>query len=101
MIRTRAFVQTVLGICVAVPLAAQQPGSVTAPSAPKPAMAAAIAPIGIPIDRIVAVVGQKPILWSELMDAIFYLQGAGETIPQDSAGLMAYARDRLDDMINQ
>jgi peptidyl-prolyl cis-trans isomerase SurA len=101
MTRMRVLVRAVLCSCVAAPLAAQQPGSVTAPAAPKPAMSAALTPIGIPIDRIVAVVGQKPILWSEVMDAIYYLQGAGEKIPQDSAGLMAFARDRLSDMIDQ
>src|ERR1019366_1671580 len=102
MTGTRALVQTVLCIFVALPLAAQQPGSVSAPVAPKPAPPTGLAPIGIPIDRVVAIVGQKPILWSEIMDAIFYLQGAGAHIPQDSAGLMAYARDTvLSDMINQ
>jgi peptidyl-prolyl cis-trans isomerase SurA len=102
MTGTRALVQTVLCIFVALPLAAQQPGSVTAPVAPKPATSTGLVPIGIPIDRVVAIVGQKPILWSEIMDAIFYLQGAGAQIPQDSAGLMAYARDSvLSDMINQ
>ena len=102
MTGTRALVQTVLCIFVALPLAAQQPGSVTAPVAPKPATSTGLASIGIPIDRVVAIVGQKPILWSEVMDAIFYLQGAGVQIPQDSAGLMAYARDSvLSDMINQ
>src|ERR1019366_5053842 len=102
MTGTRALVQTVLCIFVALPLAAQQPGSVTAPVAPKPATSTGLASIGIPIDRVVAIVGQKPILWSEIMDAIFYLQGAGVQIPQDSAGLMAYARDSvLSDMINQ
>ena len=29
------------------------------------------------------------------MDAIFYLQGAGAQIPQDSAGLMAYLSDSV------
>jgi peptidyl-prolyl cis-trans isomerase SurA len=101
MTRTRALVRTILGLCVAAPLAAQQPGSVTAPVTPKPVMSAALTPIGIPVDRVVAIIGQKPILWSEIMDAIYYLQGAGEQVPQDSVGLMAYARDRLSDMIDQ
>jgi len=101
MTRSRALVRKLLCFCVAAPLAAQQPGSVMAPGAPKPAMSAALKPIGIPVDRIVALVGQKPILWSEVMDAIYYLQGAGEQIPQDSAGLMAFAHDRVSDMIDQ
>ncbi len=103
MTSTRGLLRTVLtGACVAVPLAAQQPGSVTSPAPAKAAVATAMTPIGIPIDRVVAVVGAKPILWSEIMDAIFYLQGSGAQIPKDSAGLMQYARDTvLNDMINQ
>lgn len=101
MTRTRALVRSILGICLAAPLAAQQPGSVTAPPAPKALTGAPLTPIGIPVDRVVAIVGQKPILWSEIMDAIYYLQGAGEQVPQDSIGLIAYARDRLSDMIDQ
>ena len=103
MISTGALVRTVLGLCVAAPLAAQQPGSVTAPAAPKPIVAPPLAPIGIMIDRIVGVVGQTPILLSDVVDAAYYLKGAGETVPEptDTAAFNAYLRDRLDDLINQ
>lgn len=101
MSTARALVRTILGICVAAPLAAQQPGSVTSPETPKAVTGAALKPIGIPLDRIVAVVGQRPILWSEVMDAIYYSKGAGETVPDDSTGFMQYFRDRLSDMIDQ
>jgi peptidyl-prolyl cis-trans isomerase SurA len=91
-------------MCVAGTLAAQQPGSVTAPIAPKPAMSAGLAPVGIMIDRIVAIVGQKPILLSEVMDAVFTLKGAGRSVPdpQDTARFNSYAKDSvLSDMIDQ
>lgn len=103
MISSGALVRTVLGLCVAAPLAAQQPGSVTAPAAPKPIVAPPLAPIGIMIDRIVGVVGQTPILLSDVVDAAYYLKGAGETVPEptDTAAFNAYLRDRLDDLINQ
>lgn len=103
MISTRAFVRTVLAVCAAVPLAAQQPGSVTAPSAVKPIVGAPLTPVGILVDRIVGVVGQTPILLSEVVDAAYYMKGAGEAVPEptDSAAFNAYLRDRLDDMINQ
>ncbi len=103
MVSTRALVRTVLGICLAAPLAAQQPGSVTAPSAAKPLVGAPLAPIGIILDRIVGVVGQTPILLSDVVDAAFYMKGAGDAVPEpsDTAAFTAYLRDRLDDMINQ
>ncbi|MGH7655626.1 MAG: foldase protein PrsA [Gemmatimonadaceae bacterium] len=102
MRRVRAVVGTVLGICAAS-LAAQQPGSVTAPAASKPFVAAPLKPIGIMIDRIVGVVGQTPILLSDVVDAAYYLKGAGEAVPDptDSVAFQAYLRDRLDDLINQ
>jgi peptidyl-prolyl cis-trans isomerase SurA len=103
MVSTRALVRIVLGICVAAPLAAQQPGSVTAPSAAKPVVGAPLQPIGIMIDRIVGVVGQTPILLSDVVDAAFYMKGQGEAVPEptDTTAFTAYLRDRLDDMINQ
>ncbi len=103
MVSTRALVRVVLGICLATPLAAQQPGSVTAPSATKPLVGAPLQPIGIMIDRIVGVVGQTPILLSDVVDAAFYMKGQGETVPEpsDTVAFTAYLRDRLDDMINQ
>jgi peptidyl-prolyl cis-trans isomerase SurA len=103
MKHTRAFVRTVLCICAAGPLAAQQPGSVTAPAAPKAAVAQPMAPIGLMIDRIVAVVGEKPILLSDLMDAIFTFRSAGRDVPdiRDTAAFNPYMRDRLNDMIDQ
>jgi peptidyl-prolyl cis-trans isomerase SurA len=103
MVSTRALVRTVLGICVAAPLAAQQPGSVTTPSAAKPLVGASLKPIGTVLDRIVAVVGQTPILMGDVFDAAFYMKGAGDVVPPstDSVAYDAYLRDRLDDLINQ
>ncbi|MFI5231663.1 MAG: peptidylprolyl isomerase [Gemmatimonadales bacterium] len=103
MISTGALVRTVLGLSVAATLAAQQPGSVTAPVAARPVVAAPLAPIGILLDRIVAVVGQTPILLGDVVDAALYLKGAGEAVPDptDSVAYEAYLRDRLDDLINQ
>jgi peptidyl-prolyl cis-trans isomerase SurA len=103
MKHTRTFVQAVLCICAVAPLAAQQPGSVTAPAAPKAAVSQPMVPVGYMIDRIVAVVGQKPILLSDLMDAIFTFKSAGRDVPdlRDTAAFNPYMRDRLSDMIDQ
>src|ERR1700722_19869834 len=101
MAHTRGLVLKALGFCAPLVLGAQQPGSVTAPAPPKPSTSPAPQPIGLPLDRVVAVVGQRPILWSEVEEAINYLQGRGEHIPDDTAGFHAYALDKLNDMIDQ
>ncbi|HEV8409997.1 MAG TPA: peptidylprolyl isomerase [Gemmatimonadaceae bacterium] len=104
MTRNRVIVRAALVLCIAAPLAAQQPGSVTAPAAPKAAVSAPMAPVGIMVDRIVALVGAKPILLSEVMDAIFTLKSAGHPIPDptDTAAFNLYARDTvLNDIIDQ
>jgi peptidyl-prolyl cis-trans isomerase SurA len=104
MTRNRVIVRAAFVFCIAAPLAAQQPGSVTAPAAPKAAVSAPMPAIGIMVDRIVAVVGQKPILLSEVMDAIFTLKGQGRPVPDpsDTGAFNRYARDTvLNDIIDQ
>lgn len=72
---------------VALPAAGQQP---TAPAARV-----------IPVDRIVAVVGSKPIMWSEVQEFINFQRQQGAQIPEDSAGFMTFARGVLSDLIDQ
>lgn len=40
----------------------------------------------IEVDRIVAVVGTQPILFSEVLEAINFARGRGLQVPQDSVG---------------
>jgi peptidyl-prolyl cis-trans isomerase SurA len=53
------------------------------------------------IDRIVAVVGTRPILMSEVEEQVAQLQSQGQQVPSDSVGLAKLRRRILDDMINQ
>jgi len=53
------------------------------------------------IDRIVAVVGTRPILMSEVEEQVAQLQSQGQQIPSDSAGLAKLRRRILGDMINE
>jgi peptidyl-prolyl cis-trans isomerase SurA len=55
----------------------------------------------LPIDGIVAVVGSKPILWSEVMEQVTQARARGAPIPSDSAGAVAYARDVITQMIDE
>ena len=53
------------------------------------------------VDRIVAVVGTRPILMSELEEQVAQLQSQGQQLPTDSAGLAKLRRHILSDMISE
>ena len=53
------------------------------------------------IDGIVAIVGTRPILWSEVMEVIGQERAQGKQLPDDSAGATAYARGVLNNLIDE
>lgn len=73
-----------LSLIVAVPAAGQQP-----------------APVSQTVDGIVAIVGARPILWSEIMEVIGRERAQGRQIPQDSAGAAEFARNILSSIIDE
>ena len=58
------------------------------------------API-VTVDRIVAVVGTRAILWSEVGDWITERRAAGVRIPPDSAGRLALARRAVEELVRE
>ena len=54
----------------------------------------------LPLDRIVAVVGNAPILWSDVIGYINERRAAGMQIPEDSAAQMVLARRVVQDLID-
>jgi peptidyl-prolyl cis-trans isomerase SurA len=54
----------------------------------------------IPIDRIVAVVGDRAISWSEVIEMINQRRAQGLQMPADSAGQMALARQIINEEID-
>jgi peptidyl-prolyl cis-trans isomerase SurA len=52
-----------------------------------------------PLDRIVAVVGTRPILASQIEEEMVQQQAQGQTLPTDSAGLAAMRRQILDKLV--
>jgi peptidyl-prolyl cis-trans isomerase SurA len=85
---------------VAAPLAAQA----TRPPAAQPGAPAAAASTpsagNVEVDRVVAVVGSTPILYTELMEELIARRSAGLSVPDDSAGREKLERDVLNDMID-
>lgn len=55
----------------------------------------------VPVDRVVAVVGDQPLLWSDVLTFINQQRAAGVTVPPDSAGQAAFARDALNQLIDE
>jgi peptidyl-prolyl cis-trans isomerase SurA len=54
---------------------------------------------GVTLDRIVAIVGTKPILQSQIEEQLVAAQAQGQPVPTDSAGRAAARRQILDQMI--
>jgi peptidyl-prolyl cis-trans isomerase SurA len=55
----------------------------------------------ISIDRVVAVVGDQPVLWSQLLTAINQRRAQGMHLPQDSAGQAALSRSVLSELVDE
>ncbi|MFN2400120.1 MAG: peptidylprolyl isomerase [Gemmatimonadaceae bacterium] len=56
---------------------------------------------GLQVDRIVAVVGNKPILWSDVMENMNTLAAQGQRVPTDSAGLLELAREVVARLVDE
>lgn len=54
-----------------------------------------------PVDRIVAIVGTEPILFSEVVEIVQQRQAQGAPIPRDSAGQMEYARQLVNELVEE
>lgn len=52
------------------------------------------------VDRVVAVVGDQAILWTDVMTEVNQRRAAGLELPADSAGQMNVAREVLDDLVD-
>lgn len=63
----------------------------------------AAAPVAstVPVDRVVAVVGDQPILWSDVLSYINQQRASGAQIPADSAGQLTFAKDALNQLIDE
>ncbi|MFI5243750.1 MAG: peptidylprolyl isomerase [Gemmatimonadales bacterium] len=90
--RPSTAVALALAACAASDLAAQQPTR----SAP----VAHVASTALPIDRVMAVVGTRPILLSEVMDFINGQRARGMPMPTDSASYAALEKSTLDRLID-
>ena len=55
----------------------------------------------IEVDRIVAVVGTHPVLFSDVLEAINFARARGLQVPSDSAGQLSLAREFLGGIVDK
>jgi peptidyl-prolyl cis-trans isomerase SurA len=67
---------------------------------PATAARGAVAP-AVPIDRVVAIVGDQPVLWTYVLTAINQRRTQGLQVPADSAGQAALSRTVLNDLVDE
>ena len=66
-----------------------------------PAAAAQAVPPGLPIDRIVAIVGDQPVLWSDVLTSINQRRAQGLKLPTDSVGESTLAHTVLGELVDE
>jgi peptidyl-prolyl cis-trans isomerase SurA len=66
-----------------------------------PATTARPVPAALPIDRVAAIVGDQPVLWSEVLTAINQRRAQGMQLPPDSVGQTALARTVLGELVDE
>ena len=71
------------------------------PTPSAPLAAPAPPPASIPVDRVVAVVGDQVVLWSDVMSSINQQRAAGLQLPPDSASQAAIAKDALSALVDE
>lgn len=79
-------------------------GAMGNPSTATPSPGGSPLPSGgiIPLDRVVAVVGDEPVLWSTVLERINVARAQGQLqIPPDSAGQIVLARSVANDLVNE
>lgn len=55
----------------------------------------------ITVDRVIAVVGNRPILTSQIEEKVFAMEAEGRPLPKDSAGKQALRRQVIDETIDE
>jgi peptidyl-prolyl cis-trans isomerase SurA len=66
-----------------------------------PATSARSVTPSVPIDRVVAIVGDQPVLWTTVLTTINQRRAQGLQVPTDTAGQNALARTVLNDLVDE
>ena len=66
-----------------------------------PVTAVRLTPGALPIDRVVAIIGDQPLLWTDVLTAINQRRAQGLQVPADSVQQAALARSVLNDLVDE
>jgi len=66
-----------------------------------PAAAPQAVPPALPIDRVVAIVGDQPVLWSDVLTSINQRRAQGLQLPTDSVGQATLAHTVLGELVDE
>ena len=66
-----------------------------------PAIAAGNVAAPVPVDRVVAIVGDQPLLWTDVLTAINQRRAQGLQVPSDSAAQTALAHTVLGELVDE
>src|SRR5215207_2107860 len=83
------------------PLLAATLGAQVAPPVAPPAAQPTQAGRELPVDRVIAVVGDQPILMSSVQEIIYQRRAQGMAAPEDSAALTALVRQVLNELVDE
>src|ERR1700686_4869999 len=81
-----------LAVAALVPVAIGAQGATTAARSTSGAL---------PIDRVVAIIGEQPLLWTDVLTAINQRRAQGLQVPTDSVQQAALARSVLNDLVDE
>ena len=70
-------------------------------AAQTPVTAVSGTPGPLPIDRVVAIIGEQPLLWTDVLTAINQRRAQGLQVPTDSVQQAALARTVLNDLVDE
>ncbi|HYW51496.1 MAG TPA: peptidylprolyl isomerase, partial [Gemmatimonadaceae bacterium] len=91
---TRSLVLLSASCAAAIALQAQTPAPV------RPAATAAGTPTAVSVDRVIAIAGDHPILWSEILEEYNTRRAQGMPVPKDSAEQRKQLEKMIDELID-
>ncbi len=86
---------------VAAPRDTAQPVAPTTPPSPPTATAQAMADTAVVVDRVVAVVGNRPVLASQVDEELFSRQSQGQRLPDDADSIAAIRKQIVASIVDE
>ena len=90
-----------IALAAPIGLSAQSVPTPTPTPTPAPPPPVRVTPAIIPVDRVIAVVGDQTVLWTQVLTTINQRRAQGMQVPPDSASQAALARSVLNELVDE